>query len=256
MLQRLNLKNFQKIFFMSAILLAPKLAVATLTIQSYSSVHNFYSTTSSSVTTIYAGMTAKSGSCTASPCNSCDDITSAVTATTACNVNEIRPLTDTISFTVKTDSTSIPANETLHIKTSATGSADMTLVNPPTLVSNTSTTYSVLWSELCNKATSTSTNCAKSFSTTLTLYWNGPTGIQQEVATFNIKFRYVAGSPSYATNCRGGTGGAYEGICYFTAFPGDSKAYIFASAYNQNSYSVGDLSGSVSGLFQVLTRVE
>jgi hypothetical protein len=221
-------------------------ANAALTLQSYSSVHSFFATTNSSVVTIYAGMTDKSSTCTTSACDSCSLITTQIDATTVCNTMEIRPSADSISFVVKTDSTALGTSPAFTITTSTSGSSGstaVTLTANPVLAQNAATTYTATWAEICNAAGATAA-CNKSFATTLTLGW-APTsgGTLTESVQFGIKFRYAKTSAAtYTKYCKDTVAAdSYAGFCYFTAYPGDSKAYIFPKMNLSNSFVVNDL---------------
>lgn len=230
-------------------------AATGLVLSSYSSVHNFFSTQSGAVTTIYAGTTANNSKCTSSPCDSCANMTTLTGALSAafCNVNEIRPSADSLTLTVSTDNTNLGASPAFFAKILKAGqSVILTGATSPS-VSQGTATFTYTWAEICAAAGGTTTTaCDTSFATTITLGWiasGTPDGSKQptEGVQFGIKFRSVGNVPTGTANCKPaslggpGTSGDYQGFCYFTAYPGDKKAYIFPTANTSNSFAVGDL---------------
>jgi hypothetical protein len=218
-------------------------------------------TSTSTSPAIYAGMTANNNSCTGMLCDSCTGINSDITINggsttppttgnvTTCSVREIHP-TDNFTVTLSSSFSGGVQSAPIWIQ-NGSGTSTQVIVNGTAAVfTGSSATVSIPWKLICSSL-GNDANCTTSFPlSTMSIGWatsapSSTTGWGETPASLQIAFRYVAQSPTWSTWCAPPFAGSYtsvdEGFCYFTAYPGDSKAYIFPTANTSNGYSVPDL---------------
>jgi hypothetical protein len=226
---------------------------------------NFFTVIQASSTTtaptIYAGRTSSSPACSGPQCDSCTGMAANFDSAngsgtpltppesgqfTTCSVKETHAA-DTMSLTVSSNLAGGVPNSQMYIQ--STGGTTSSFPIPGVFFNGSSLTFTIPWSLICEAAIG-DLNCSTSFpSTPLNIGWGSAGAALTEYVTLQIAFRYVAQSPNYASWCFTGTGATFngtyqndEGFCYFTAYPGDSKAYIFPTAYTAATYVVPDLS--------------
>jgi hypothetical protein len=241
-------------------LLFASASFATMTLVSYPT--NFFTVIQASSTTtaptIYAGRTSSSIYCTGPQCDSCTGMASNFNSAngtgtsftppasgqyTTCSVKETHAA-DTMSLTVSSNYSGGVPGAQMYIQSAGGTTSSVTITG--VLFNGSSLTFAIPWSDICQAASGDAT-CSTSFpSTALNIGWGSAGATLTEYVTLQVAFRYVAQSPNYASWCFGtnfsGTYQNDEGFCYFTAYPGDSKAYIFPTAYTAASYVVPDLS--------------
>jgi hypothetical protein len=244
-------------------LLFASASFATMTLVSYPT--NFFTvvqaTTTTTAPTIYAGQTSSSAACTAAGiitplCDSCALMNSDITASsgsttypttgasTVCSVKETRS-TDTLNLSLSSNySGGVPAAQIYIQGASGTNTTAVAVTNA--IFNGTSANVLIPWSQICQAIIGDSA-CKTSFSSTaLNIGWgNSGSATLTEYVTLQIAFRYVDSSPGWSDWCGPSFNGTYqysdEGFCYFTAYPGDSKAYIFPTANTTDGYAVPDL---------------
>lgn len=239
----------------------------TIELASYSNYfHTSYrDTTSSNLYYVFAGRTKNSTgedcttnnssfTSTATTCDSCAKLASANLTSTveACNNTEIYP---SLYFTVTLKSTNADHYKSCSSLVVARIAGGDTIIagegqsSFTVGVASQSVSASFKWSDLCNLASSDG-DCAKSFSKKFEFTFDPDCSQSSPVSggpQVYVNYRFVQTTPSMSLGCTEDANAsivpqAYEGICNYTAAPGDGKVYITnVIGATTNDFKVADL---------------
>lgn len=160
-----------------------------------------------------------SGTCTTGTgtCDSC----AAATGLTACNIKTISSSTElTVSFKVTSDLTG-----TGTVKVYESGGNQVTLLSASTGVGKDDTaSFTVSWGTLCANMNSAQTDCSVSESESFTVGIDVDNNGLADVESGQILFQVHAAAKNTVLACNDSTN--TDGVCAFTAGPGDRKVVI------------------------------